>query len=91
MGLGYLFARFKLLEQAKFLPQSNFIVLMLALPAFNLYLMGIKLDLQNPEPWKKVAKSVTWIGIRATIMCLAVLRVLPAGSPATPGFPLPTP
>ncbi|GLC36619.1 hypothetical protein PLESTB_000252500 [Pleodorina starrii] len=61
MGLGYLFARFKFLEQGKFLPQSNFIVLMLALPAFNLYLMGIKLDLQNPEPWKSLAAFLLWV------------------------------
>ncbi|EFJ50157.1 hypothetical protein VOLCADRAFT_88990 [Volvox carteri f. nagariensis] len=61
IALGYLFARFKLLEQAKFLPQSNFVVLMLALPAFNLYLMGIKLDLQNPEPWKSLAAFLLWV------------------------------
>ncbi|KXZ45527.1 hypothetical protein GPECTOR_53g113 [Gonium pectorale] len=62
MALGWAFSRFKLLDQAKFLPQSNFIVLMLALPAFNLYLMGIKLDLQNPEPWKSLAAFLLWVG-----------------------------
>ncbi|GLI66686.1 hypothetical protein VaNZ11_010620, partial [Volvox africanus] len=69
MGLGYIFARFKFLEQAKFLPQCNFLVLMLALPAFNLYLMGIKLDLQNPEPWKSLAAFLLWVfAVQTTIV-----------------------
>ncbi len=52
MAAGWCFSRFGIITQSAFMPQINLVILQLALPAFNLYLMGIKLDLQDADAWK---------------------------------------
>ena len=52
IATGYMFSRFNLLVSERFMPQVNVLVLMLCFPAFNLYLLGITLDLQLASAWK---------------------------------------
>ncbi|KAG2499308.1 hypothetical protein HYH03_002886 [Edaphochlamys debaryana] len=70
MGIGWFFARFRILEQAKFLPQANMLVLWLVMPCFNLYLMGIRLDLQDLEVWKSYAAFQLWVTITQAFVVL---------------------
>ncbi|MEW5311229.1 MAG: hypothetical protein WDW38_002961 [Sanguina aurantia] len=63
MLLGYIFAASRLVDSSRFIPQMNCMILKLALPAFNVYLLGVQMDLRDEKTWRGLASYVLWVTI----------------------------
>ncbi|GLC32936.1 hypothetical protein PLESTM_000005500 [Pleodorina starrii] len=58
---GWCFARFRLLSGEAFLGQINVLLLRVAFPTLNIYLLGIKVDLRDAEAWRSLGGYMLWV------------------------------
>ncbi|GLI64920.1 hypothetical protein VaNZ11_008314 [Volvox africanus] len=58
---GWCFARFRLLTAEHFMGQINVLLLRVAFPMLNIYLLGIKVDLRDAEAWRSLGAYMMWV------------------------------